>query len=55
MEYTVCLALTTIMLEPSPLLRQTFTDWDMQMVDSCNLELCVATLSVASSGVTTQK
>ena len=30
-------------------------NWDMQMIDGCSLELCVATLSVASSGIAPQK
>ena len=30
-------------------------NWGMQMIDGCSLELCVATLSVASSGIAPQK
>ena len=30
-------------------------NWGMQMIDGCSLELCVATLSVASFGIAPQK
>ena len=30
-------------------------NWGMQMIDGCSLELCLATLSVASSGIAPQK
>ena len=30
-------------------------NWGMQMIDGCSLELCVATLSVALSGIAPQK
>ena len=30
-------------------------DWGMQMIDGCSLELCAATLSVASSGIAPHK
>ena len=30
-------------------------NWGMQMIDGCSVELCVATLSVASSGIGPQK
>ena len=30
-------------------------NWGMQMIDGCSLELCVATLSVASSGIAPHK
>ena len=30
-------------------------NWDRQMIDGCSLELCVATLSVATSGIAPQK
>ena len=30
-------------------------NWGMQMIDDCSLELCIATLSVASSGIAPRK